>query len=158
VERVRSELVAKLAATVDDQGQAMGTLVFQPEETYREVRNIAPDLIVHFGGLDWRSVGGVGYQSIHVQENDTGPDDCNHGQFGAFLLAAPGCPLDGVLEDVHLLDITPTLLELGGYDVPDSMQGQSLLARQPAGSVPASALSSSDQEIIRQRLSGLGYI
>ena len=71
-------------------GRPMGTLVFRPRDVYREVRNVAPDLIAHFGGLYWRSIGGVGYATLHVQENDTGPDDCNHAQFGAFLLAAPG--------------------------------------------------------------------
>ena len=58
--------------------------MFRPEEIYREVRNVAPDLIAHFGGLSWRSVGGVGYRAVHVRENDTGPDDCNHARFGAW--------------------------------------------------------------------------
>ncbi len=92
----------------------MGTLVFKPEEVYREVRGVAPDLIVHLGGLAWRSVGGVGYPSLHVQEDETGPDDCNHSQHGAFVLAAPGIEPLGEVEGAHLLDIAPTLLELGG--------------------------------------------
>jgi hypothetical protein len=29
-----------------------------------------------------------------------------------------------------MLDIAPTLLELGGYDIPTSMQGKSLMAGQ----------------------------
>ena len=89
LDKVRSELAAKLEATVDDHGNPMGTLVFRPEEIYRDVRNIAPDLIVHFGGLYWRSVGGVGYKRLHVQENDTGPDDCNHAQFGSIHSRRP---------------------------------------------------------------------
>jgi predicted AlkP superfamily phosphohydrolase/phosphomutase len=97
----------------------------------------------------------VGYPSLHLLENDTGPDDCNHAQHGAFLLAAPGCPLSGPLEGAHLLDIAPTLLELGGYETPSTMQGRSLLASQPLqppGSTPA------ETDEIRSRLSGLGYI
>ena len=97
------------------------------------MRNVAPDLIVHFGGLAWRSIGGVGYPTIHVQENDTGPDDCNHAQHGAFILASSNNPLQGEIEGAHLLDIAPTLLELGGYDVPPSMQGRSLVAGLDAG-------------------------
>ena len=50
-------------------------------------------------------------------ENDTGPDDCNHAQHGAFILASSNNPLRGEVEGAHLLDIAPTLLELGGYDV-----------------------------------------
>ena len=77
------------------EGKPLGTLVFKPEEIYHKVRNVAPDLIVHFGALYWRSIGGVGYPTIHVLENDTGPDDCNHAQFGSFILAASNSPLHG---------------------------------------------------------------
>jgi predicted AlkP superfamily phosphohydrolase/phosphomutase len=157
-EKFRDELKAKLEATVDQDGQPLGTAVYKPEEIYREVRNVAPDLIVHFGDLHWRSIGGVGYPSIHVEENDTGPDDCNHAQHGAFILAAPRLPLEGPAENVHLLHLAPMLLELAGYDVPDSMiAGAPAVAIDPVGPVGA-AVSETEEEILRQRLSGLGYI
>ncbi len=119
----RDEIKARFEATVDNKGKPMGTLVFRPEEIYKTVRNVAPDLVVHFGGLYWRSIGGVGYPSIHIQENDTGPDACNHAQFGAFILSAPNNPRRGEFQGAHLLDIAPTLLKLGKYDLPGSMQG-----------------------------------
>ncbi len=125
-ERFRDEMKARLEATVDDKGRPMGNLIFKPEEVYRSVRNIAPDLIVHFGGLFWRSIGSVGYPGLHVQENDTGPDACNHAQFGAFILASANSQRRGQVEGMHLLDVAPTLLNLGGYDVPESMQGRPL--------------------------------
>jgi len=83
-ERVRDDVKARLEGRADDNGKPMNTRVFKPQEIYRQVRNLAPDLIVYFGDLYWRSVGKVGYQALHVQENDTGPDDCNHAQYGAF--------------------------------------------------------------------------
>ena len=113
-EKFRDEIKARFEATEDDQGRIMRTLVFKPEEIYKSVRNVAPDLIVHFGGLYWRSIGGVGYPSIHIRENDTGPDACNHAQFGAFILSAPNSPERGEVQGAHLLDIAPTLLKLGG--------------------------------------------
>ena len=60
-EKFRDEIKAKFEATTDELGHPLGTLVFKPEEIYHTVRNVAPDLIVHFGGLYWRSIGGVGY-------------------------------------------------------------------------------------------------
>jgi len=153
-ERFRDEVKAKLEATVDDKGEPMGTLVFRPEEIYRTVRNVAPDLIAHFGALYWRSIGGVGYPTIHVQENDTGPDDCNHAQMGSFILAASNSPLQGEVAGAHILDLAPTLLELGGYDIPNSMQGKSLVS----GKTLAGGYTGDEEEIIRERLSGLGYI
>lgn len=156
-ERVRDEIKAELEATTDEHGRPLGTLVFKPEEVYRAVRNVAPDLIVHFGGLYWRSIGGVGYDTLRVQENDTGPDDCNHAQFGAFILAAANNPVQGELSGARLLDMAPTLLELGGYDVPSSMQGRSLGAGRPPGE-PTPGVSAEGEAIVRERLSGLGYI
>ncbi len=155
---VRDDLKAALEATVDDLGQPMGTVVFKPEETYRHVNRIPPDLMVHFGGLKWRSVGSVGYQALHVQENDTGPDDCNHAQHGAFILAAPGSPLSGPVEGAHLLDVAPTLLELAGCDPLPEMQGKSLLSGKGEGTAAFPTLTIDEEQVIRERLRGLGYI
>lgn len=156
-DRVREDLRARLEALTDDRGRPMGTRVFKPEEIYRSVRNVAPDLIVHFGDLAWRSIGSVGHPSLHLQENDTGPDDCNHAQHGVVILAAPGLPLHGALEGAHVLDIAPTLLELAGYDVPASMQGRSLV-RGLARGVDGQGAAAGDDEIVRERLRALGYI
>ena len=128
-EAFQDEMKARFEALLDNKGNPLNSLVFKPKEIYRNVRNVAPDLIVHFGGLFWRSIGSVGHGRFHVQENDTGPDACNHAQFGMFLLAAPNCPLRGKYEGAMLLDIAPTLLDLAGYEIPGSMQGRSLVSR-----------------------------
>ncbi len=157
-ERFRDELKARFEALTDDHGRPLGTLVFAPEEIYRNIRNVAPDLIVHFGALAWRSIGGVGYPTLHVQENDTGPDDCNHAQHGSFILAAPGSPLRGELTGAHILQMAPTLLELGGYDLPTTMQGTSLLTGRALGPAEGPTIAPDSEAIVRERLRGLGYI
>jgi predicted AlkP superfamily phosphohydrolase/phosphomutase len=124
----QDEMKAKFETLTDDKGQPLNSLVFKPKEIYNSVRNVAPDLIVHFGGLLWRSIGSVGHRTVHVQENDTGPDSCNHAQYGMFILNAPNCPLRGEYQGARLLDIAPTLLDLGGYEIPETMQGRSLVA------------------------------
>jgi predicted AlkP superfamily phosphohydrolase/phosphomutase len=154
-ERVRAELAEKLRQTTDEQGKLLGTKVSMPEQVYRQVHNVAPDLIVEFGALSWRSIGTIGHGRIHIEGNDTGPDDSNHDQYGAFILAAPGIPLSGSLEGVRLLDIAPTLLELSHHEIPPSMQGTSILRKIVAGNViPATT----DRQEILERLAGLGYI
>ena len=157
-ESVRDELTQKLEATLDDDGQMLGTRVFKPEEIYAEVRNLAPDLLVHFGDLAWRAIGGVGYRSLRVQENDTGPDDCNHAQFGAFVLAASHNPLQGQIEGAHILDLAPTLLDLAGHDIPTSMQGRSLVHGESPPPSRDTGMSEDGVEAVKRRLSGLGYI
>ena len=157
-ESFRDEIKAKFEATTGPDGKSLGTLVFKPEQIYHSVKNIAPDLIVHFGALYWRSIGGVGYPTIHVVENDTGPDDCNHAQFGSFILAASNSPLQGEVTGVRLLDIAPTLLDLAGYELPTSMQGKSLVANKTTPTSDDRGYDDDDEAIIRDRLSGLGYI
>jgi len=157
-EKFRDEIKAKFEATVDLQGKSLGTLVFKPEEIYKTVRNVAPDLIVYLGGGAWRFIGGVGYPSLYTQENDTRPDGCNPAPFGSFILAALQHPLQGEIQGAHLLDIAPTLLELGGYNIPTSMQGKSLITGEILGEAAAGTIPTDEETIMRDRLRGLGYI
>ena len=122
-ESVRNELKVQLEAITDESGQNIRTRVFKPEEVYRECRNIAPDLIVYFGNLFWRSVGSVGYNSIYTNENDTGPDDCNHAEMGIFILKN-GRQASGFVPARSIYDIAPTVLNAFGIDIPDAMQGK----------------------------------
>ncbi len=155
-ERVRDEVKSRLEATVGPDGELLGTLVFRPEEIYASVRNVAPDLIAHFGALAWRSVGTVGRPVLHVRENDTGPDDCNHAQFGAFILAGGGVPELGEVNGARLLDIAPTLLELGGYDVPTTLRDRA--AWTPVNTAVEAGYSLDGEALVRERLAGLGYL
>ena len=78
--------------------------------------------------------------------------------FGAFILVAPNSPLSGEVSGARLLDIAPTLLELAGHEIPCSMQGRSL-ASEKHDQVPSVDQDHRDAErIVRERLSGLGYI
>ena len=96
-------------------------------DLYGEPKGVAPDLIVVFGDLYWRSVGTIGGdEGIQTLENDTGPDDANHAQDGLYVVAGPGIEARGRV-DAHLLDIAPTVLELLGIDEPSGMRGRSLL-------------------------------
>jgi len=158
-ESIRDDLQARFEAITDPADRSIGTQVFKPDQIYREVCGVAPDLIVHFGGLSWRASGGVGYPRLHIFEDETGADDSNHAQHGSFVLVAPGNPLTGEVEGAKLLDIAPTLLDLGGYAIPPSMQGRSLIAgldrsADTFGSEP----TDEDDDTVRDRLSGLGYL
>ncbi len=157
-EAFRDELQARLQATVGPDGKPLGTQVFRPEEIYRNVRGLAPDLIVQFGGLAWRASGSLGHAGLHEVPRDDEPDDCNPTFCGAFLLAAPGLAVSGEITGASLLDIAPTLLQLAGHEVPESMQGRPLVPAQQH-QLPTTDQDEQDAEaIIRERLSGLGYI
>jgi predicted AlkP superfamily phosphohydrolase/phosphomutase len=125
-ESFRDELISKLEAIEDENGRCIGTKAYKPEEIYREVRNIPPDLVVHLGNLDWRSAGSVGVGAVHLFENDTGPDDANHAQEGIFIWDRPRDAAD-VPEVASIYDIAPTVLRFLGVDVPGEMIGRPLL-------------------------------
>lgn len=127
-ERVRNELIERFKAIPDPDGNDIGTQVYKPQEIYRKVRNIAPDLIVYWGDLNWRSVGSFGHGSIYTFENDTGPDDANHASNGMFILYDPRQPeANREIKGRQLMDVAPTILELMGVPVPGDMQGKRLL-------------------------------
>ena len=125
-EQVRAELKAKLEALGDERDRPIGTVAYRPEELYSEQNGIPPDLLVYFGELAWRSIGQVGTGTVHVLENDTGPDDANHAPEGLYLLTAEGVEA-GPGEERDLRDIAPTLLRLLGEPVPGDMEGRSLI-------------------------------
>jgi predicted AlkP superfamily phosphohydrolase/phosphomutase len=124
-ERVRDELVERIAAIADPEGRPIGSVAYKPEEIYVEVNNIAPDLIVYFGNLSWRSLGSLGMGSVYTFENDTGPDDANHAQEGLYIYHNPQRASQGPGPRRHLMDVAPTLLALVGVDVPPDMRGSS---------------------------------
>ena len=124
-EKVRDELAERIAGIADPDGNPIGSVAHKPEEIYQEVNNIAPDLIVYFGNLKWRSVGSLGLNRIHSFENDTGPDDANHAQEGLYIYYDPQRSGQGRGQTRHLMDIAPTILEKMGVPVPTDMQGRS---------------------------------
>jgi len=128
-EKVRDELREAIAGITDEEGENIGSVAYKPQEVYRTVRNIPPDLIAYFGNLSWRAVGSVGLNRIHVYENDTGPDDANHAQHGIFILYDPQASLGGrELEGLEILDVAPTVLGLMGQPVPPDMGGKAVRA------------------------------
>lgn len=123
-EQVRTELASALSSITGPDGKFVGAQVFKPEEIYSEVRNIAPDLLVYFGRLHWRSVGSMGHGGHYTLENDTGPDDANHSTTGIFVLYEPGVSGRGTVAGHQLMDIAPTILHRFGLKIPPAMQGK----------------------------------
>ncbi|MCX5758248.1 MAG: alkaline phosphatase family protein [Candidatus Hydrogenedentes bacterium] len=119
-----SELAAAIEAMPGPDGQPLGNRALRPRDLYRAVNGIAPDLIVYFGGLNWRSVGAVGFDGIHTFENDTGPDDANHDFDGVFIMDDRTGRGGEERTGLQLMDVAPTILDLFGVPVPEDMQGK----------------------------------
>jgi predicted AlkP superfamily phosphohydrolase/phosphomutase len=126
-EETRDELIAKLEAAPGPDGEPLGTKVMKPQDVYSEVRGVAPDLIVYFGDLAWRSVGSIGNRSIYTYENDTGPDGANHDRMGVFAMAGLPGQRKGEAQDLNLVDVGPSILSLYDIEAPDGAVGRSFL-------------------------------
>ena len=126
-ESVRDELIAKLEAQLGPDGRPLGTKVLKPDNVYPDVVGVAPDLIVYFADLEWRSVGTVGNPEIFTHENDTGPDGANHDKTAVFsMMGLPDQPM-GEVEGLNLVDVGPSVLKIFGIDAPEGAVGRSFL-------------------------------
>jgi predicted AlkP superfamily phosphohydrolase/phosphomutase len=126
-EDVRDELVGKLEAMTGPDGGSFGTQVLKPSDVYPDVRGAAPDLLVYFAGLEWRSVGTVGNPNVFTHENDTGPDGANHDRTAVFTMSGlPDQPM-GRVDGLNLVDVGPSILRLYGIETPEGVVGRSFL-------------------------------
>jgi len=125
VEETIQELEAALnTITDDDTGEIIGATCYRPHDLYKTVKGIAPDVIIYFGNLHYRSIGSVGHGQFTTRENDTGPDDANHGQYGMFIWYDPASNKTGEVNGHQLMDVAPTLLNAFDINIPKVMQGR----------------------------------
>ncbi|EQD77612.1 type I phosphodiesterase/nucleotide pyrophosphatase [mine drainage metagenome] len=112
-----------LAGILLPDGTPLKVEILDPKRIYRSVRGDPPDLMVYFGDLRWRSAGTVGYPSLFLKENDTGPDDSVHDFDGVFLFAEPTVAHGQDLGGQRIIDVAPTILRWFGEPIPAHVQG-----------------------------------
>lgn len=107
-------------------GQLLKADVKLPREIYRQVKGDAPDMMAYFGGVAWRSAGTVGYDSLFLEENDTGPDDAVHSFDGIYVVVDPPERLPPPGPTRSLIDIAPSVLSYFHMPVPSHVQGKAI--------------------------------
>ena len=122
-EKWRDKIREQLEGVLDDKGEPMNTKIYKPKELYNKIKGDAPDLMVYFDNLNWRSAGTVGYKSMYLDENDLGPDDAVHDYHGIFIIYDPKKKIGKQLEVKNILDIAPTVLDIYGIEIPKDMEG-----------------------------------
>ncbi|HDZ17023.1 hypothetical protein LCGC14_0807530 [marine sediment metagenome] len=125
-DEIRDQVANKIKTITDNKGNPMNTKVYKPEELYPIIRGDAPDLLVYFDDLNWRSAGTVGYESMYLMENDIGPDDAVHDYHGIFIIYDPKKKIGKDLGTRSILDIAPTSLKLLGIKIPNDMEGNNI--------------------------------
>ncbi|MBX7259367.1 MAG: alkaline phosphatase family protein [Candidatus Hydrogenedentes bacterium] len=121
-EALRTELKDKLEIMAGPDGQPLGTRVCRPEDLYKSVKGIPPDLFVYFGDLAWRAIGTVAHDSVFSTENDTGPDDANHDYHGLLIMDDGGERAGRLIRGKSILNVAPTVLSLLNVPIPGDFQ------------------------------------
>ena len=126
-DRVRDEVADAIRSIRGPNGERWDNKVFYPEEIYPIAKGDKPDMMVYFDDLYWRSAGTLGWKTNYLLENDTGPDDAVHSEYGVFALHLPEMGENRVVNST-IYDFAPTILRLFGInDVAASLRGVSLI-------------------------------
>jgi len=122
-ERVRDELAAEIMNIRGPAGEEWATRIIKPQEHYEVLEGDYPDMMVYFDDLYWRSAGTLGYGTMYLPENDTGPDDAVHDYDGIYILYDPVSRVRG-RRDSSIIDIAPTVLDMMGIPAGEGMKGK----------------------------------
>lgn len=85
---VRNQLASTLETMPGPDHRPLRNQVIFPDRHYPLANGIPPDLMIYFGDLAWRSLGGVGScpeaagDGVFTLKNDRGPDGANHDFWG----------------------------------------------------------------------------
>ncbi|AFK22097.1 alkaline phosphatase family protein [Pyrococcus sp. ST04] len=123
-QEVRDEVAELIKSIRGPNGEKWDTKVFYPEEIYPVAKGDKPDMIVYLDDLNWRAAGTLGYETPYLQENDTGPDDAVHAEYGVFSLYLPGMD-EAKRIQLTIYDFAPTVLKLFGMRKP--LRGRSIV-------------------------------
>ena len=180
-ESFRDYLRTELEVTSEPGGHKLFNTVLKPEDLYRDVKGIPPDLMVYFDSLNRRSIGSVGMKDILTKGAIDGLDSCNHDPEGIFIATRLRDLRSGAIRDVQLTfascpDITPTILAEYGLGLSRDLSGSIISIGGDVDATSARSeihetfpLTSEDgledrgftneeEEIVKKRLSDLGYI
>jgi predicted AlkP superfamily phosphohydrolase/phosphomutase len=184
--QVRERIITQLTAWRNPySGQKLIKRVHRREDLYvgPQVER-APDLTIEWqldNGYSYLFRPSTGRRRPPVHQLDTQEQrrvkSGDHRDEGIFLASGPLFTAPGELKEAGILDLAPTILYLLGLPIPPEMDGKVLaqlfpedyLSRHPisygygmgleaAVSEPQRAYSADEEEAIRARLQGLGYI
>ncbi|MFC1668630.1 alkaline phosphatase family protein [Chlamydiota bacterium] len=108
----RQQIKKEIEEICGPKKEKLQTKAYIPQEIYKTINNIPPDLIVLFDDLSWRSVGSIGFPDIYTFENDTGPDDANHAQHGIFILKSAQLKKQGRIPPLKITDCSQIMADL----------------------------------------------
>jgi predicted AlkP superfamily phosphohydrolase/phosphomutase len=148
--------------------------VYRKEEIYSGPQvEKAPDLVLQPRNWEYMAFGHADFGASHVVEPIVGMSG-HHRPEGIAILCGQGIKSGATLQDAKITDLAPTILYTMGIPIPSDMDGRVLteafapdylsavqvrytddLSQRPTGE---DQYSPEDEEEIKERLRGLGYV
>jgi len=174
-DRLRDEIAARALEITDPRtGQPVVERVYRREEIYwGQLLDKAPDLVLQSRNWEYMAFGHADFGASHVVEPIVGMTG-HHRPEGIAMLRGLGVKPGAPLEAASIVDLAPTILYAMGLPVPSDMDGRVLTEAfdseflsafpvqysdaatdRPAGE---QQYSQEDEEEIKERLRGLGYV
>ena len=154
-------------------GEPIIERVYRREDIYSgPCLKSTPDLIVQSKGFEYMSFGHVDFGSNRLVQPILGLSG-HHRPEGVVMMSGEGIREGVTLQGASIIDLAPTILYAMGVPIPRDMDGGLLeaaftpehLAKHrasfsdaPSGGAPPREGPSGDEEEIRKRLSGWGYV
>ena len=124
---VRNQIADIFREVRGENGEKLDNRIIFREEAYRgEKIHVMPDITVYFDNLHYGSNEMIGFSDMYSLETVKGADDSNHGEYGIFIMSGPNIP-KRLLKNIKLEDLAPTILDLMNVDIPQGLDGRSML-------------------------------
>jgi predicted AlkP superfamily phosphohydrolase/phosphomutase len=174
-EALRQEIAARALEIRDPRtGLPVVERVYRKEEIYSGSQlEKAPDLVLQSRNWEYMAFGHADFGASHVVEPIVGMSG-HHRPEGIVLLSGPGIKSGAPLHDAKITDLAPTILYVMGLPIPSDMDGRVLTEAFAADYLSAAPIrytdapsqrsagedqySAEDEEEIKERLRGLGYV
>lgn len=179
-ERLRDEIMARLGEIRDPEtGEKVVQAIFRREEIYSgPALHHAPDIVFIPTRMEYFGFGEYEFGSNRVIEQMKRGISGTHRLHGIFLLHGEPVRPGQWIEGAQIIDLAPTILHLLGEPIPPGMDGRVLTQalQEDFAPIPVSVtggdasphdadgdfqtdeLTAADEEVIIQRLRGLGYV
>jgi predicted AlkP superfamily phosphohydrolase/phosphomutase len=173
-EELREKIIERLKNIKDPStGRTLGVEIMKKEDIYSGPHlDDAPDIIFSIEGGAY--LADIGLEKEIFMESNWQTGSGTHRPDGIFIAAGPDIKHCEGLPDADIIDLAPTILRLLRLPIPSNMEGRPLddvlveeLARIPASYCEPQvrpedgkpgAYSDEDEERVREKLSGLGYM
>lgn len=121
-EKVMGEIIEKLKAIPNDKGEKLDTKIYKAEGIYKDFSSDeCPDLTVYFDDLRWASNPDLGQEGLYSWHTAIGADSAGHSRQGCLIMSGPSIKNKGMINDVDIRQVAPTILKLLDVERPTDM-------------------------------------